>query len=240
MTAAGDHQYTPEALQVCIGRLWDCVDTAVSAEQAAQAIGRPVSMVRDAIRYGIKTGELAFRNDGMIEFARTVPSDGPVRAEKRKRKPAPVFRGSIGAAYAALCEHPGRGIDELSDRLDCTRPQTLRLLGRLKEQGLATNASGEWRPVAVLQPAQLDAIRKTFPAHRTMLARIHAAEYVTHRELNQSQRDTAKLLVKRGLLATTERRSLLAYELTPLCVSCLPVINAHTGRHGGRHVEVRA
>lgn len=230
INCAGDHQYTPEALQVCIGRIWDCVDAAVSAEQAAQAIGRPVSMVRAAIRHGIKTGELAFRGDGLIEFARTIPSDKPAsltRAEKRKRRAAPVFRGSIGAAYALLCEHPGRGIDELSDRLDCTRLQALKLLGRLKEQGLATNASGEWRPVAVLQPAQLDAIRKTFPAHRTMLARIHTAEYVTHRELNQSQRDTAKLLVRRGLLATTERRGLLAYELTPLCVECLPVINAH-------------
>ena len=228
INCAGDHQYTPEALQVCIGRLWECVDVAVSAEQAAQAIGRPVSMVRDAIRHGIKTGELALRNDGLIEFARTIPS-GVTQAEKRKRKPSPkpVFRGSIGAAYAALCEAPAWKVDDLSDRLDYTRLQTLKLLGRLKEQGLATSSDGEWRAVAVLQPDQLNAIRKMFPAHRTMLAWIHSAEHVTHRELNQSQRDTAKLLVRRGLLATTERRSLLAYELTPLCVSCLPVIQAH-------------
>lgn len=230
INATGDHQYTPEALQVCIGRLWDCVDTPVSAEQAAQAIGRPVGMVRDAIRHGIKTGELAFRADGLIEFARTTPSGWPTsltRAEKRKRRAKPVFRGSIGAAYALLCEHTGRNVDDLSDRLDCTRLQALKLLGRLKEQGLATNASGEWRPVAVLQPDQLDAIRRMFPAQRTLIEWVRAAEYVTHRELNQSQRDTAKLLVRRGLLATTERRSLPAYELTPLCVSCLPVIQAH-------------
>lgn len=221
INGAGDHQYTPEALQVCIGRLWDCVDTAVSAEQAAQAIGRPVSMVRAAIEHGVKTGELAFRNDGLIEFARTVPSD------KRKGRAKPVFRGSIGAAYGVLCEAPTWKIDDLSDRLDYTRLQTLKLLGRLKEQGLATNADGDWRAVAVLTPEQLAAIRKMFPAHRAMIGWIHAAKYITHRELNQSQRDAAKVLVRRGLLATTERRCLLAYELTPLCVECLPVINAH-------------
>ena len=226
INAAGDHQYTPEALQVCIGRIWDCVDAAVSAEQAAQAIGRPVSMVRAAIRNGIKTGELAFRNDGLIEFARTIPG-GLTRAEQRKRKPKPVFRGSIGAAYAALCEAPAWKIDDLPDRLGYARLQTLRLLGKLKEQGLATNADGDWRAVAVLTPKQLDAIRRMFPAHRAMIGWIHAAKYITHRELNQSQRNTAKLLVRRGLLATTERRSLLAYELTPLCVECLPVIQAH-------------
>lgn len=226
----GDHQYTPEALQVCIGRLWDCVDTAVSAEQAAQAIGRPVSMVRDAIRHGIKTGELAFRNDGLVEFARTaaaVTRAQKARIDKRKSRAKPVFRSSIGAAYAALCEAPAWRIDDLSDRLDDTRLQTLKLLGKLKKQGLATNADGDWRAVAVLTPEQLDAIRKMFPAHRAMIGWIHAAKYITHREMNASQRDTAKLLVKRGLLATTERRSLLAYELTPLCVECLPVINAH-------------
>lgn len=230
INAAGDHQYTPEALQVCIGRLWDCVDVAVSAEQAAQAIGRPVSMVRAAIAEGIRTGVLAFRSDGLVEFARTaaaVTRAQKARIDKRKSRAKPVFRGSVGAAYAVLCEAPAWKIDDLSGRLDCTRLQALKLLGRLKAQGLATNTSGEWRPVAVLQPHQLDAIRKTFPAHRAMLARISAAEYVTHRELNQSQRDTAKLLVQRGLLATTERRGLLAYELTPLCVECLPVINAH-------------
>jgi transposase len=126
-----------------------------------------------------------------------------------------------------LCEAPTWKIDDLSDRLDYTRLQTRRLLGRLREQGLATNSDGEWRAVAKLQPDQLDAIRKMFPAHRTLIKRIQSTEYVTHRELNQSQRDTAKLLVKRGLLATTERRSLLAYELAPLCVSCLPVIQSH-------------
>ena len=228
ISAAGDHQYTPEALQVCIGRMWGCVDVARHVNQVAADINRPVSMVRAAVRYGVVTGELVQRCDDMVQFARTAPGS-LTRSEKRKRKPSPkpVVRGSIGATYAALCEAPAWRVGDLSDRLDCTRPQTLKLLGRLKEQGLATNASGEWRPVAVLQPAQLDAIRKTFPAHRTMLARIHAAEYVTHRELNQSQRDTAKLLVRRGLLATTERRGLLAYELTPLCVECLPVIQAH-------------
>lgn len=230
INAAGDHQYTPEALQVCIGRIWDCGDAAVSAEQAAQAIGRPVSMVRAAIGYGIKTGELVLRPDGRVEFARTVPSDKPAgmtRAEKRKRRAGPVFRGSIGAAYAVLCEAPTWKIDDLSDRLDYTRLQTLKLLGRLKEQGLAANTNGEWRPVAVLTPDQLNAIRKMFPAHRALIQRILSAEYVTHRELDASQRDTAKLLVRRGLLATTERRGLLAYELTPLCVECLPVIKAH-------------
>ena len=230
INAAGDHQYTPEALQVCIGRLWDCVDVAVSAEQAAQAIGRPVSMVRAAIRHGIKTGELAFRPDGLVEFARTaaaVTRAQKAKIDKRKSCAKLVIRGSIGATYAALCEAPAWRVDDLSDRLDYTRPQTLKLLGRLKGQGLATSSNGEWRAVAVLQPDQLNAIRKMFPAHRTMLAWIHSAEHVTHRELNQSQRDTAKLLVRRGLLATTERRSLLAYELTPLCVSCLPVIQAH-------------
>ena len=226
INGAGSHQYTPEALQVCIGRLWDCVDAAVSAEQAAQAIGRPVSMVRDAIRHGIEAGELAFRNDGLIEFARTIPG-GLTRAAKRKRKPKPIFRSSIGAAYATLCDAPTWTVDDLSDRLDYTRPQTLKSLGRLKEQGLATNTDGNWRAVAALQPDQLNAIRKMFPAQRVLIEWIRAAEYVTHRELDQSQRNTAKLLVRRGLLATTERRSLLAYELTPLCLACLPVIQAH-------------
>ena len=226
INAAGDHQYTPEALQICIGRLWDCVDTAVTAEQAAQAIGRPVSMVQAAIGHGVKTGELTFRRDGLVEFARTIPSS-LTWAEKRKRKPKPVFRGSIGAAYATLCDAPTWTVDDLSDRLDYTRPQTLKLLGRLKEQGLATNTDGNWRAVAALQPDQLNAIRKMFPAHRALIQRILSAEYITHRELDASQRDTAKLLVRRGLLATTERRGLLAYELTPLCLACLPVIQSH-------------
>ena len=222
INAVGGHQYTPEALQICIGRLWDCVDTAVTAEQAAQAIGRPVSMVQAAIGHGVKTGELTFHRDGLVEFARTIPSS-LTWAEKRK----PVFRGSIGAAYATLCDAPTWTVDDLSDRLDYARPQTLKLLGRLKEQGLATNTDGNWRAVAALQPDQLNAIRKMFPAHRALIQRILSAEYVTHRELDASQRDTAKLLVRRGLLATTERRCLLAYGLTPLCVECLPVINAH-------------
>lgn len=230
INAAGDHQYTPEALQVCIGRLWDCVDAAVSAEQAAQAIGRPVSMVRAAIGHGIKTGELAFRPDGLVEFARTAAAATraqKAKIDKRKSRAKPVFRGSIGAAYGVLCEAPTWTIDDLSDRLDYTRLQTLKLLGRLKEQGLAANTDGDWRAVAVLQPDQLDAIRRMFPAQRVLIEWVRVAEYVTHREMNASQRDTAKLLVKRGLLATTERRCLLAYELTPLCVSCLPVIQAH-------------
>lgn len=110
INAAGDHQYTPEALQVCIGQIWDCVDAAVSAKKAAQEIGRPVSMVRAAIGYGIKTGELVPRPDGRVEFARTTArSDAGARAKidkRRSRAKQPVFRGSIGAAYAALCEAP--------------------------------------------------------------------------------------------------------------------------------------
>ena len=230
INASEDPHYTTEALQVCIGRLWDCVDTAVSAEQAAQAIGRPVSMVCAAIGYGIKTGELVLRPDGRVEFARTTAAVARAqkdKIDKRKDRAKPVFRISIDAAYGELCEAPTWTIDGLSDRIDYTRPQTLKLLGRLKEQGLATSSDGHWRAVARLQPDQLGAIRKMFPAHRALIKRIQSTEYVTRRELNQSQRDTAKLLVKRGLLATTERRSLLAYELTPLCVSCLPVIQAH-------------
>ena len=37
----------------------------------------------------------------------------------------------------------------------------------------------------------------------------------------------AGLAVMFGLLATAERRCLLAYELTPPCLACLPVIYAH-------------
>ena len=88
ISAAGDHQYTPEALDRAAMLIEDVLRgrEPLRIDGLSANTGKPVSMIRAAVARGIAAGELAIVSGGHIVPVRCKPA-AATAAPAKTRKP---------------------------------------------------------------------------------------------------------------------------------------------------------
>ena len=89
INAAGDHQYTPEALDRASMLIEDVLRgrEPLRIDSLSAQTGKPASMIRAAVARGIGAGELAITSGGRVVLLRCRPEAVPATPPTKTRKP---------------------------------------------------------------------------------------------------------------------------------------------------------
>ena len=84
INGAGDHQYTPEALDRAAMLIEDVLRgrAPLRIDDLSAATGKPWSMIRAAVARGLESGELAIAPASRVALVRCKPAAEPAKAPK--------------------------------------------------------------------------------------------------------------------------------------------------------------